>query len=318
MIHGDLLIIATPTNYDDEANYFDTSSVERVISRALEINQDALFLIKSTIPIGYVDYLKHRFSSDNFIFSPEFLREGKSLYDNLYPTRIIIDEQSERSVEIAELFSKNARIENVPVLLTNSKEAESIKLFANTYLAMRVAYFNELDSYAERYELDTGRIIEGIGLDNRIGMHYNNPSFGYGGYCLPKDSKQLLANYQDVPNNLIKAIVASNETRKDFITNQILKINPETVGIYRLVMKTNSTNFRQSSIQSIAERLQLKGIKVIIYEPTIEEHRYMDACVINDLEEFKRTVDIIVSNRVDNNLLDVSNKVYSRDIFYRD
>lgn len=318
VIHGDLLIIATPTNYDDEANYFDTSSVERVISRALEINQDALFLIKSTIPIGYVDYLKRRFSSDNFIFSPEFLREGKSLYDNLYPTRIIIGEQSERSVEIAELFSKNARIENVPVLLTNSKEAESIKLFANTYLAMRVAYFNELDSYAERYELDTGRIIEGIGLDNRIGMHYNNPSFGYGGYCLPKDSKQLLANYQDVPNNLIKAIVASNETRKDFITDQILKRNPKTVGIYRLVMKTNSTNFRQSSIQSIAKRLQIKGIKVIIYEPTIEEHRYMDACVINDLEEFKRTVDIIVSNRVDSNLLDVSNKVYSRDIFYRD
>ncbi|MGL9749955.1 nucleotide sugar dehydrogenase [Enterococcus sp. DIV0170] len=316
--HGELLIIATPTDYDDKSNCFDTSSVEMVIRRALEINPEALFLIKSTIPIGFIDSLKERFSTDHFIFSPEFLREGKSLYDNLFPTRIVIGERSQRGAEIAELFSRNAQIDNVPILLTNSREAESIKLFSNTYLAMRVAYFNELDSYAEQYGLDTRSIIEGIGLDKRIGNFYNNPSFGYGGYCLPKDSKQLLASYLEVPNDLIKAIVASNETRKNFIADQILEQKPEVVGIYRLTMKTNANNFRQSSVQHIVKRLQKEGIKVIIYEPSIEENKYMEAFVLNDLETFKKTVDMIVSNRMDNNLQDVLDKVYSRDIFGRD
>ena len=316
--HGELLIIATPTDYDDKTNYFDTSSVERVIRRALEINHDALFLIKSTIPIGFIDSLKEQFSTDRFIFSPEFLREGKSLYDNLFPTRIVIGERSERGAEIAELFLRNAQIESVPILLTNSREAESIKLFANTYLAMRVAFFNELDSYAERYGLNARCISEGIGLDKRIGNHYNNPSFGYGGYCLPKDSKQLLANYQEVPNDLIRAIVASNETRKDFITDQILKQNPGVVGVYRLAMKVDASNFRQSSIQCIAKRLQKEGVRVIIYEPNIEAHTYLGVRVLNDLEAFKKAVDLIVANRIDDKLQNVLDKVYSRDIFYRD
>ncbi|MGG5372005.1 nucleotide sugar dehydrogenase [Enterococcus sp. AZ196] len=316
--YGDLFVIATPTDYDDESNSFDTTSVESIITQILEINSKALFLIKSTIPIGYTDHLKQHFSSNNFIFSPEFLREGKSLYDNLFPSRIIVGEKSERGQKIAELFSKNARIEDVPCLLTNSREAEAIKLFANTYLAMRVAYFNELDSYAELHGLNASDIVNGIGLDTRIGNHYNNPSFGYGGYCLPKDSKQLLANYKDVPNNLIKAIVASNDTRIDFITRQILKRKPNVVGIYRLTMKANSDNFRHSSIQIIASKLQEKGLTIIIYEPIIDVVSYEDARVIRDLAQFKKEADIIVSNRLDHELTDVIDKVYSRDLFFRD
>lgn len=316
--HGDLLLIATPTDYDEETNYFDTSSIEGIITKALEINPNALFLIKSTIPIGYIDSLRERFSLNNFIFSPEFLREGKSLYDNLYPSRIIIGEKSERGEKIAALFSKNALKEQVPVLLTNAKEAESIKLFANTYLAMRVAYFNELDSYAELNGLDTNQIIKGISLDPRIGDHYNNPSFGYGGYCLPKDSKQLLANYQEVPNDLIRAIVASNDTRKDFVAEQLVKNDPKTIGIYRLTMKANSDNFRHSSIQSIAERLSARGITVLIYEPILKASDYKGAQVIHNLEVFKDQAEVIIANRLDDNLLEVSDKVYTRDIFHRD
>lgn len=318
VIHGELLIIATPTDYDEKTNYFDTSSIESVVFKALAIKPEALFLIKSTIPIGYIDHLKQKFSSENFIFSPEFLREGKSLYDNLYPTRIVVGERSGRGEKIAELFSKNARKENVPVILTNAREAESIKLFANTYLAMRVAYFNELDSYAEMHGLDASQIIEGIALDSRIGDHYNNPSFGYGGYCLPKDSKQLLVNYKEVPNDLIQSIVASNDTRKDFIAEQIAKKNPKVVGIYRLTMKSNSDNFRHSSIQCITRRLQEKGIKTVIYEPLITGTEHEGTQVIHDLETFKQKTDLIVSNRYDAELLDVKDKLYTRDIFYRD
>lgn len=316
--HGELLLIATPTDYDEATNYFDTSSIEQVITQALAINPAALFLIKSTIPIGYIDYLKDRFSRDCFIFSPEFLREGKALYDNLYPSRIIVGEKSPRGEKIAALFSKNALKDQVPMLLTHAKEAESIKLFANTYLAMRVAYFNELDSYAALNNLNASQIIEGISLDPRIGGHYNNPSFGYGGYCLPKDSKQLLANYQEVPNDLIQAIVASNDTRKDFITQQITKNEPKTIGIYRLTMKTNSDNFRHSSIQCIAQRLIANGFSVLIYEPILKEADYQGAQVISDLEIFKEQAEMIVANRLDDQLQDVLDKVYTRDLFHRD